>query len=89
MPSTSPVHQRCCVAAAYVSSGSRAFNGALKDHVGYGDGKFKKTFTYFSSFVRTPDPPLDVPICDEAHRLRNRSNGRQGREQVGYPSAGG
>ncbi|MDD9379431.1 DUF2075 domain-containing protein [Streptomyces sp. ZAF1911] len=68
------------------ASGSRAFNGALKDHVGYGDGKFKKTFTYFSSFVETPDPPLDVLICDEAHRLRNRStNTRDARKSGTRP----
>ena len=55
------------------SSGSRAFNGALQEHVGYGDKQFKESFTYFSSFVTPPDPPLDVLICDEAHRLRDRT----------------
>ncbi|MFD4592671.1 DUF2075 domain-containing protein [Streptomyces rubiginosohelvolus] len=68
------------------ASGSRAFNGALRDHVGYGDTKFKKTFTYFSSFVKTPDPPLDVLICDEAHRLRHRStNSRDARKSGTRP----
>ncbi|MQS01119.1 DUF2075 domain-containing protein [Streptomyces alkaliterrae] len=55
------------------ASGSRAFNGALQQHVGYGDREFQETFSYFSSFVTPPDPPLDVLICDEAHRLRKRS----------------
>ncbi|MGP3986804.1 DUF2075 domain-containing protein [Streptomyces sp. 3N207] len=55
------------------ASGSRAFNGAMQDHVGYGDREFKESFTYFSSFVTPPEEPLDVLICDEAHRLRERS----------------
>ncbi|MFD3327710.1 DUF2075 domain-containing protein [Streptomyces sp. NPDC058701] len=58
------------------ASGSRAFNGALQEHVGYGDRQFKESFTYFSSFVAPPDPLLDVLICDEAHRLRDRSTSR-------------
>ncbi|MFE1821648.1 DUF2075 domain-containing protein, partial [Streptomyces anulatus] len=58
------------------ASGSRAFNGALQEHVGYGDRQFRDTFTYFSSFVTPPDPLLDVLICDEAHRLRDRSTSR-------------
>ncbi len=58
------------------ASGSRAFNGALQEHVGYGDREFRETFTYFSNFVTPPDPPLDVLICDEAHRLRERSTNR-------------
>ncbi|MEV4434083.1 DUF2075 domain-containing protein [Streptomyces sp. NPDC049585] len=59
------------------ASGSRAFNGAMQEHVGYGDREFKESFTYFSSFVATPDEPLDVLICDEAHRLRERSTNRR------------
>ncbi|MFJ8135117.1 DUF2075 domain-containing protein [Streptomyces sp. NPDC096013] len=58
------------------ASGSRAFNGAMQEHVGYGDREFRESFTYFSSFVTTPDPPLDVLVCDEAHRLRDRSTSR-------------
>jgi hypothetical protein len=54
-------------------SGSRAFNGAMQEHVGYGDSEFRESFAYFSSFVTPPEPPLDVMICDEAHRLRARS----------------
>ncbi|MEV5371451.1 DUF2075 domain-containing protein [Streptomyces albogriseolus] len=58
------------------ASGSRAFNGAIQEHVGYGDREFRESFTYFSNFVTPPDPPLDVLICDEAHRLRERSTNR-------------
>nr|WP_251692764.1 DUF2075 domain-containing protein [Streptomyces sp. CHD11] len=62
--------------AVKYASGSRAFNGAIQEHVGYGDREFRETFTYFSNFVTPPDPPLDVLICDEAHRLRERSTNR-------------
>ncbi|MFJ5838030.1 DNA/RNA helicase domain-containing protein [Streptomyces shenzhenensis] len=62
--------------AVQYASGSRAFNGAMQEHVGYGDREFKESFTYFSSFVTPPDPPLDVLLCDEAHRLRDRSTSR-------------
>ncbi|MDV5148965.1 DUF2075 domain-containing protein [Streptomyces sp. SBC-4] len=55
------------------ASGSRAFNGAMQEHVGYGDREFRESFTYFRNFVTPPDPPLDVLICDEAHRLRDQS----------------
>ncbi|MGW7822382.1 DUF2075 domain-containing protein [Streptomyces puniciscabiei] len=55
------------------ASGSRAFNAAIKENVGYTEAEFRERFAYFSSFVETPDPPLDVLICDEAHRLRDRS----------------
>ncbi|MEU5098039.1 DUF2075 domain-containing protein [Streptomyces sp. NPDC020996] len=58
------------------ATGSRAFNGAIQEHVGYGDREFKETFTYFSNYVTPPDPPLDVLICDEAHRLRERTTNR-------------
>ncbi len=58
------------------ASGSRAFNGAVQEHVGYGDRRFKESFTFFSNFVTPPDPPLDVLICDEAHRLRERTFNR-------------
>lgn len=55
------------------ASGSRAFNGALQEQVGYTDKEFRKRFAYFSHFVTPPDPPLDVLICDEAHRMRERT----------------
>ncbi|WP_405017461.1 DUF2075 domain-containing protein [Kitasatospora sp. NBC_00070] len=57
----------------HYASGSRAFNGAMQEHVGYGDREFKETFTYFYDYVTAPLPPLDVLICDEAHRLRDFS----------------
>ncbi|PKR44094.1 DUF2075 domain-containing protein [Streptomyces sp. EAG2] len=66
------------------ASGSRAFNGALQEHVGFGDRQFRESFTYFSNFITPPDPPLDVLICDEAHRLRDRSTSQfRSREEWG------
>ena len=67
--------------AVKYASGSRAFNGALKEQVGYTEEEFKERFAYFSHFVRPPEPPLDVLICDEAHRLRERTIDRFGREE--------
>ncbi|MFD9392539.1 DUF2075 domain-containing protein [Streptomyces sp. NPDC060000] len=58
------------------ASGSRAFDAAMKKHVGYGDGEFQDRFAFFSSFITPPQPPLDLLICDEAHRLRARSTSR-------------
>jgi hypothetical protein len=55
------------------ASGSRAFNAAIKENVGYTETEFRQRFAYFSSFVDPPEPPLDVLICDEAHRLRDMS----------------
>ncbi|WP_369201497.1 DNA/RNA helicase domain-containing protein [Streptomyces sp. PU-14G] len=66
------------------ASGSRAFNGAMRHHVGYGNTEFKESFTYFSSYTTPPAEPLDVLLCDEAHRLRDRStNHRLPREKQG------
>ncbi|MGV4982625.1 DUF2075 domain-containing protein [Streptomyces sp. NRAIS4] len=58
------------------ASGSRAFDAAMRNHVGYGDGEFQDRFAFFSSFITPPQPPLDLLICDEAHRLRERSTSR-------------
>ncbi|MGX1493670.1 DUF2075 family protein [Streptomyces tendae] len=55
------------------ASGSRAFNAAIKENVGYTETEFRERFAYFSNFVTPPEPPLDVLICDEAHRLRDRT----------------
>lgn len=55
------------------ASGSRAFNAAIKENVGYTAAEFRERFAYFSSFVNAPSPPLDVLICDEAHRLRDKT----------------
>jgi len=55
------------------ASGSRAFNAAMQRHVGFGDKEFQETFSFFYHYVTPPDPLLDVLICDEAHRLRERS----------------
>ncbi len=63
------------------ASGSRAFNGALGEQVGYTKKEFKERFSFFSDFVQPPEPPLDVLICDEAHRMRERTEDRFRREE--------
>ncbi|WP_203614837.1 DUF2075 domain-containing protein [Streptomyces sp. SID13726] len=63
------------------ASGSRAFNGALEEQVGYTKKEFKKRFGYFSDFVRPVEVALDVLICDEAHRIRERTEDRYRKEE--------
>lgn len=63
------------------ASGSRAFNGAIKEQVGFTEREFRERFGYFSDFVKTPEPPLDVLICDEAHRMRERTVDRYRNEE--------
>ncbi|MFD4525314.1 DUF2075 domain-containing protein [Streptomyces sp. NPDC058470] len=66
------------------ASGSRAFDATMKRHVGYRDRAFQDMFVFFSSFIKPPKPRLDLLICDEAHRLRERStNHRVPEEQWG------
>ncbi|MCY0924122.1 DUF2075 domain-containing protein [Streptomyces sp. H27-G5] len=55
------------------ASGSRAFDASMKNHVGFRDRAFKDQFVFFSSYIEPPETRLDLLICDEAHRLRERS----------------
>ncbi|MCY0933411.1 DUF2075 domain-containing protein [Streptomyces sp. H34-S4] len=59
------------------ASGSRAFDASMRNHVGFRDRAFKDQFAFFSSFIDPPVPRLDLLICDEAHRLRERSTNRR------------
>lgn len=60
----------------WYTSGSRAFNAALRAHLGLSEARFRRQFAFFNSFVDPPEPRLDVLICDEAHRLREKSTSR-------------
>ncbi|MFI5616289.1 DUF2075 domain-containing protein [Streptomyces sp. NPDC051567] len=59
------------------ASGSRAFDASMRNHVGYRDTTFQNQFVFFSSFIEPPAERLDLLICDEAHRLRERSTNRR------------
>jgi DUF2075 family protein len=55
--------------ATFHATGSRAFTENLRKTVGTRAGA---QFKYFNSFMKV-DEPLDVLICDEAHRIREVS----------------
>ncbi len=65
------------------ATGSRAFTQTLRQRVARGDGSVKDLFGYFRDFGRRRRNELDVVICDEAHRIRDkRSAGGENRLQV-------
>ncbi|MEV0193330.1 DUF2075 domain-containing protein [Kitasatospora purpeofusca] len=55
------------------ATGARAFQANLQEYLGMSDARFKRDFHFFNGFVDPPEPLLDVLLCDEAHRLRERS----------------
>jgi DUF2075 family protein len=58
---------------AHYATGSRAFTGTLRKIIGQrGSIQFK----YFNSYSDAERNSVDVLICDEAHRLRETSDGR-------------
>lgn len=58
------------------ASGSRAFDASMKHFIRGDEQVSADQFVYFHNFVEPPEPPLDLLICDEAHRLRERSTNR-------------
>lgn len=58
---------------AHYSTGSRAFTETLRNIIGTrGSVQFK----YFNSYMDAEPNAVDVLICDEAHRIRDRSYSR-------------
>ncbi|MFB9609909.1 DUF2075 domain-containing protein [Kutzneria kofuensis] len=65
------------------ATGSRAFTQTLRKRVALGDHRVAQLFMYFFDFRRKEANELDVVICDEAHRIRDkRSNGDGNRLQI-------
>ncbi|MFD8793114.1 DUF2075 domain-containing protein [Streptomyces vinaceus] len=58
---------------ARYATGSYAFDGSLRELFRKDDVLSEDRLAYFLNFVEAPEPPLDLLICDEAHRLRARS----------------
>lgn len=58
------------------ATGSKSFTSTLRTVAGRGSGRTKSLFAYFNSFMSAEKNSLDVLICDEAHRLRERSVNR-------------
>ncbi|MFD5144509.1 DUF2075 domain-containing protein [Streptomyces sp. NPDC058401] len=55
------------------ATGSYAFDGSLRDLFQKDGVLSEDQLAYFLNFVEAPDPLLDLLICDEAHRLRAKS----------------
>jgi uncharacterized protein len=65
------------------ATGSRAFTKTLRKQVAVDDHRVSQLFMYFFDFRRKEANELDVVICDEAHRIRDkRSNGDGNRLQI-------
>ncbi|MFD7032294.1 DUF2075 domain-containing protein [Streptomyces sp. NPDC059917] len=58
---------------ARYATGSYAFDGALRGLFERDDVLTEEQLVYFLNFVDAPEPPLDLLICDEAHRMRAKS----------------
>jgi hypothetical protein len=55
------------------ATGSKAFTENLRKIVGK---RSAAQFSYFNNFGRVPEQSIDVLICDEAHRIREKSETR-------------
>ncbi|MFE6946214.1 DNA/RNA helicase domain-containing protein [Streptomyces chartreusis] len=55
------------------ATGSKSFTTTLRHVVGTKNGRIPKLFRYFFDFTSAERNGLDVLICDEAHRIRQRS----------------
>lgn len=58
------------------ATGSRAFTETVKIHAGRGSARLKALFKYFNSFIEAEPNSIEVLICDEAHRIRDKSANR-------------
>lgn len=58
---------------AQYATGSRAFTENLRKLVG---PRARNQFKYFNNYQRADSDEVDVLICDEAHRIRERGNTR-------------
>ncbi|MFD7840709.1 DUF2075 domain-containing protein [Streptomyces sp. NPDC059761] len=58
---------------ARYATGSYAFDASLRELFRKDDVLSEDQLAYFLNFVDAPDPLLDLLICDEAHRLRAKS----------------
>ncbi|MFE3329758.1 DNA/RNA helicase domain-containing protein [Streptomyces sp. NPDC059176] len=67
------------------ATGSKSFTTTLRHVVGTRNDRIPKLFRYFFDFAGAERNGLDVLICDEAHRIRQRSS-RQG-THVGHRSS--
>ncbi|MFF3540679.1 DNA/RNA helicase domain-containing protein [Streptomyces platensis] len=57
------------------ATGSKSFTKTLHKEVAHGQNGSGKLFAYFNGFTRARPNDLEVLILDEAHRMRENSNG--------------
>ncbi|MET9528957.1 DUF2075 domain-containing protein [Streptomyces sp. NPDC006649] len=68
---------------ARLANGAEAFMATLKEHVGQTDRVLYEYLAYFNEFVHAQPDGLTLMVCDEAHRLREKSEDRFRRERRG------
>ncbi|MFD8383144.1 DNA/RNA helicase domain-containing protein [Streptomyces sp. NPDC059679] len=59
--------------SAFHATGSKSFTTTLRHVLGTKNDRIPKLFRYFFDFTDAEQNGLDVLICDEAHRIRQRS----------------
>ncbi|MFE6893304.1 DNA/RNA helicase domain-containing protein [Streptomyces sp. NPDC057694] len=59
---------------ARLANGAEAFMGLLKEHLGKTDPVLFEALAYFNEFVHASPDGLTLIVCDEAHRLRSKSD---------------
>lgn len=58
--------------AVHHSTGSKSFTMTMRKYAGRGNSRVQGLFKYFNTYVGCQPRELDVLICDEAHRIRER-----------------
>ncbi|MGA6165303.1 DNA/RNA helicase domain-containing protein [Amycolatopsis magusensis] len=62
--------------AVHHATGSKAFTQTMRKVAAQGQPRVKGLFKYFNSYVGAEPRELDVVICDEAHRIREKGTTR-------------
>lgn len=58
--------------AVHHATGSKSFTSTMRKYAGRGSTRVQGLFKYFNAYVGCEPRELDVLICDEAHRIREK-----------------
>ncbi|KZB87399.1 ATP-binding protein [Amycolatopsis regifaucium] len=58
--------------AVHHATGSKSFTMTMRKYAGRGNTRVQSLFKYFNAYVGSEPRELDVLICDEAHRIREK-----------------
>ncbi len=58
--------------AVHHATGSKSFTSTMRKYAGRGNTRVQGLFKYFNAYVGCEPRELDVLICDEAHRIREK-----------------